>query len=115
MFWNDPNMYGATLPYREFPFTPYREFGTVTPPFTGHTFTPWQTTPRFIPQNFYGMQPVFDPRFQDPRLLYGQWNQTPFTPVNQPLLNPFFNTQLNPFLHTQNLNIPLNYYRPYIY
>jgi hypothetical protein len=49
MFWNEPHMYGANFPYREFMPTP-------TPaPFLGQ-FYPQQNIPRFMP-NYYGFVP----------------------------------------------------------
>ena len=107
MFWNDPSLYGATLPYKEFGMFPHREFGTVPTQFMPTTFNPWQNIPRFTPP-VYGTLPFFDVRFCDPRMFVQPWLQTPqVNPYVQPYNTPFMQTpQINPFMQTQFGQIP---------
>ena len=108
MFWNDPILYGATLPYRDI---------NVQQPFMGTM--PWQnfqTAPKFPPQfapQFYGFQP--------PIQHIPQMGVNPFLPPQAPVqhipqmgVNPFLPTQVpqmfNPYLQTQGINpfVPFN-------
>jgi hypothetical protein len=107
MFWNDPNLYTATLPYKEFgtfpgfpgviPNTfpgafPPKEFGAMQTPFMPQLFTPWQNFPRFVPPTPFGILPYWDPRM---------------------LFNPYIQTQgFYPYVQPYNVN-PLH--RPFIY
>lgn len=94
MFWNDPNLYTANLPYREFGNLPYREFGFQPQiPFVGQTLMPWQNIPRFFPPT-WGMPPQ-----HDPRMLFAN----PFV-MQQPFAQPF---NVNPALY--NLYRPITY------
>lgn len=107
MFWNDPHMYGATFPYKDIP-TP------VQFPIAGQTQA-WQNLPRFMP-NYYGyVPPVYDPRVVafDPFLARGIWREPiqPQLPIQAQL--PFqtqlpFQMQL-PF----NMNLPYNVNVPF--
>jgi hypothetical protein len=113
MFWNDPSLYGATLPYKEIGTFPYKEFGTVPMPFMGPTFNPWQTFPRFVPP-VYGTLPYYF----DPRMFVQPWMQTPqINPFMQPLTTPFAQIPpITPFVPPFNVNLPLhNLYRPFPY
>jgi len=98
MFWNDPNLYTANLPYRELGNIPYREFGFQPQiPFVGQQtpLVPWQNVPRFIPP-IWGMLPQYDPRMQ--------------------FVNPFVTTMQHPFMQPFNVNPALyNLYRPITY
>lgn len=52
MFWNDPMLYGATMPYKDFPMqTPFFGQQQMLP----HTMN----VPRFIPPN-YGFTPFYN-------------------------------------------------------
>jgi hypothetical protein len=98
MFWNDPNMYGATLPYREVPtHLPHIN------PFMAAQMQ-WPIVPRFAPPTFYGTLPQ----------PYGTVPQ----PYNFPLMNvdPFANYRTfprDPFLAMNVLPVPRVY--PYIW
>jgi hypothetical protein len=107
MFWNDPTLYGATFPGKE--------FGTLPMPFAGASY---------YPRPFYGTLPQVDPRMfvqpwiQNPGMtpFIQPWMQSPVTPFIQPYLNPFVQTQaFTPFI-PYNLNLPLhNVVRPFPY
>jgi hypothetical protein len=89
MFWNDPHLYGATLPYKEIP-TPYQT------PFMGSGYPQWQNLPRFVPP-IYG----FNPYFRMPQVPFPTFNTPigfkPFDPnvprydLPQVPYQPFFN------------------------
>jgi len=53
MFWSDPNLYGATLPYRD-PNIP------VQTPFMGPVMPQWQNLPRFVPPPIYNINPFLN-------------------------------------------------------
>ena len=114
MFWNDPNLYGATF-FKDIsggaslPF--YRDVQT---PMVPYAQTPWPTTPRFFPQAVgYPVQPVaFQPQ------THGYQPQTlgfiPPTYGFAPMINPMvqrldvptalYPQQITPF----NVNLPLH-------
>jgi hypothetical protein len=113
MFWNDPILYGATLPYRDI-----KDINVPTP-FVGSTL-PWQQIPRLVPQ-FYGFQPPF-PYFQQ----FPQMGVNPFLPTQFPqMINPYLHTQfpqmINPFVPAQGhtpflpFNVNLPPYRPFTF
>jgi hypothetical protein len=104
MFWNDPTLYSATLPYKD----PYKELGTVPPPYP--FFNPY--IPKFVPPTF-GALP-YDVRF-DPRMFVQPWMQAPmFMPFIQPYNIPFMQPQgftppYNiPFMQPQGFTPPYN-------
>lgn len=132
MFWCDPKLYGADLPYREFR-------NPVQSPFMG-PISPWQNMPRFLPPEYYGTAPqLFNvpTAFNVPPM----FNTLPMLNV-PPMFNtlPMFNVPptydvppmynippiafspqfrgpaFNPFVQPQTtMNLPLhNLYRPYI-
>lgn len=104
MFWNDPNLYTANVPYKEFGTFPHKDFGfTPQVPFVGQQFNPWQSIPRVIPQT-YGTLPYLDPRMV-----------LPF--MQAQLMHPFMHTQvINPGFTPYNVNLPFyNMYRPFTY
>jgi hypothetical protein len=98
MFWNDPNLYGATFPIKD-----------VQPPFGT---LPWQNIPRFdIPR--FVPQAFNYPFYQNlPQTL-------PFTqPFMQPFVQPLMQGYMHPFMqnlpYNYNVNLPpFNFYRPY--
>jgi len=51
MFWHDPHLYGATLPYQELPTT-------YPTPFMGPMHQQWHNLPRFVPP-MYAYNPYF--------------------------------------------------------
>jgi len=102
MFWNDPNLYGATFPYKD--------INTVQPPFALNPYDPMR---RFMPQPYGFMpQPI---SFTPPT--YG------WLPPTYGLVPPYFNLQqnidpmfyartLNPFVqHVGLQQPPYNFYR----
>jgi hypothetical protein len=113
MYWNDPTLYGATLPYRD--IAP-----PVFNPFTPSAFTPWQTIPRFVPPTFgYLPQPLmpmaytpnFNPMLVDPRVI----NPILHTlPINPPFAPPFV-PPFNPMFGQPYAGLPVyNWQRPFL-
>ncbi len=104
MFWNDPNLYGATLPYKDFPvqaplgFTPFDQFRRVVPQPIGFMPQPFGFLPQthgFLPPNYGFIPPYYGvPQTFDPMLL----------PKN-----------INPYVQPLGFQSPLyNFYRPII-
>jgi hypothetical protein len=93
MFWNDPNLYGATFPIKDVQIP----FGTL----------PWQNAPRFD-----------IPRFVPQAFNYPYYQNLPQTlPFTQPFAQPFMQGYMHPFMqnlpYNYNVNLPFNFYRPY--
>ena len=81
MFWNDPNMYGATFPYREVP----THFGHINPFLAAQM--QWPIVPRFTPPTYYGTvpQPYNYPLMNvDPFATYRTFPRDPFLGMNVP-------------------------------
>ena len=81
MFWNDPTLYGATLPFKDIPGKdPF--FGPPPAPWMNvpWTNTPWMNVPRAVPPA-YGFFPPTMPLRPNP--LFNYLPQT-FTPFNDP-------------------------------
>jgi hypothetical protein len=113
MFFHDPTLYGATLPYKDFPI---QQFGIQPPmipptPFLPLNFTPWQNRfvvpPTFgfppqyqynVPPHQYNVPPFPFPQFFDPRYNFQQFGAAPFVP---PTPNPFFQNLYGMNLPTQ--------------
>lgn len=116
MFWNDPNLYGATFPYRDIP--------SVQTPFMGPVIPQWQTIPRFLPMTHafappaFNVPPIgFDPFLHRAAITPPMFNVPPIG------LDPFlqragihpYAMPLNPYVQPFNPNLPLyNLYRPYV-
>ena len=123
MYFNDPTLYGATLPFeKEFPLrssfvgnTPFMGFPWQNyNKFTPQAFTPWMgyNVPQFNTPPWMGFN---TPQFPTPWMGFGapQFN----TPVNYPFFhqgafNPFVETGFNRPLH--NYNLPIQH-RPFPY
>ena len=113
MVWNDPRLYGADIPYKEF-------FNPAQTAFTGVT-TPWQTMPRFLSPEYYGWNPQYynvPQQFDVPTTfnvpptfnIHPMFNVLPM--ANIPQFRP---PAFNPFIPQPMANLPLyNLYRPYI-
>jgi len=103
MFWRDPNLYGATFPYKDVS-------AQVQNPWMG--FPAWGNTPRFMP-------PIHTPQFNLPQLSFPQQFNLPQT-VNPYLypqaISPFVQMPYTPFTpytpYTQMFDV--NFYRPFI-
>ena len=92
MFWNDPNLYGATLPYKDFPMqTPW-----VGPMFGQHTL------PRFVPPTF-GFTPMVPPTFGFAPQFPQTYGFMPYNLYNMPQVPPM---GLNPFVRPFELTQP---------
>ena len=97
MFWSDPNLYGATLPYRD-PNTP------VQTPFMGPVMPPWQNMQRFLPPPIYGFHPLFNlPPNVNPYM------QAWIDPLQRRFDLPYMQTWIDPF--QRRFEVP--YVRPF--
>jgi hypothetical protein len=133
MFWNDPNLYGATFPLKDVPVQ------------TPLAALPWQNIPRydfprFLPQNFgyYPMLPQtmpqalpftppfvqnqaqpFTPPFPQAQMLpfmphFPQTQALPYTPpFPQTQALPFTPPFVQPFMQTPMQHVPYPPYPPY--
>jgi len=105
MFWSDPTLYGATLPYKD------PNFPAQTP-FMGQVLPQWQNVPRFVPPPVYNYNP--NPFFGfHPQLTPTPYMQTWIDPLRRfdtPYLRPF-EMQMQAFNPYTFYNVP----RPFIY
>lgn len=103
MFWSDPSLYGATLPYKD-PNIPMQT------PFMGPALPQWQNVPRFVPPPVYNYNP--NPFFGfHPGLTPTPFMQTWIDPLRRfdtPYLRPFEMQAFNPYTF-------YNVVRPFIY
>ena len=103
MFWNDPTLYGATLPYKESNIP-------MQTPFMGQVLPQWQNVPRFVPPPVYNYNP--NPFFGfHPGLTPTPFMQTWIDPLRRfdtPYLRPFDMPAFNPYTF-------YNVYRPFVY
>ncbi|MDX1387644.1 MAG: hypothetical protein R3344_00530 [Acidobacteriota bacterium] len=103
MFWNDPNLYGVTLPYKE------------------HLPLMWQNYPKFVPPTFFNFPATHTP-YVRPELfrpdIYGQQMVRPdiySQQFHRPEMLTHAMTGYNPFFTHYGMTPPLyNFYRPFI-
>lgn len=108
MYLNDPTLYGATLPQREFPFTSPFMANYVAPWQWQQNQLPFQQAQRYFPQTFqHGMPPFYSQ-------VHGQFpvdvaqREIPFT---QPFMGSYFTPwqwqqNMLPFQHAQRFIPP---------
>ena len=118
MFWSDPTLYGATLPYKESNIP-------MQPPFMGQVLPQWQNVPRFVPPPVYNYNPNpffgFHPGLTPTPYMQAPYMQTPYmqTPYMQPWIDPlrrFDAPYLRPFeMQAFNPYTFFNVVRPFVY
>lgn len=102
MFWNDPNMYGVSFPYKDLP-TP------VQTPIGGPVY-PWLNLPRFVPPTFNFIPPQLNVPF-DPYMHLKTFYKDPLTAPTPFNFTPF----MDPYAQMKSFNLPqYGFYRPFI-
>ena len=95
---NDPILYGATFPYKDFAWQQ--------PHLMGSAVTPWQSAPRMIP-------PLGTPSFQQPWAPHTPHMQQQYTPYMQQPWNPYLQHYLPAYLQQPWTPFMQQQYTPY--
>lgn len=106
MFWSDPTLYGATLPYKEANIP-------VQTPFMGPVLPQWQNVPRFVPPPVYNLNPFFN---FHPALPPTPFMQTWIDPVRRfdmPYPRPLEMSYPRPFEMPYSRPFEMSYPRPF--